>query len=371
MIVSHDAELYGAQLLALYLIKYYTEELSYEVVTMLLRDGELTSEFKKYSRVIIFPAFKFNLLTVLVNWIFRVRFWWIFQNGYKSAIINTTVSARILPFLHRQSIKSLVLIHELPGLIKGYSLENATKIISSYADHVVFPAEIVRDSFALLAPLDNTVTSIRPQGLYMKNPYKDSKSDVHCDLLQLLDLPSETKIVIAAGQGDRRKGVDLFCQVAAHVARVDPCVHFVWIGNDQLPLTYDCKAWLHSQGLTSTVSFLGIVRDPVAYARYLAAADLFLMTSREDPYPSVVLDAMTLGIPVIGFSSAGGFCELLEEGAGRLVPYEDINCMASETIKLLHDDRESLLCGKIGQNIIETRFNFSDYGIDLLRKLDH
>ncbi len=47
------------------------------------------------------------------------------------------------------------------------------------------------------------------------------------------------------------------------------------------------------------------------------------MTSREDPFPLVVLDALDARVPVIGFDGGGGFVELLQRDCGVLVPYLD------------------------------------------------
>ncbi|MBC7762671.1 MAG: glycosyltransferase [Candidatus Saccharibacteria bacterium] len=52
------------------------------------------------------------------------------------------------------------------------------------------------------------------------------------------------------------------------------------------------------------------------------------MTSREDPFPSVVLEAMDAEVPVIAFQDATGTQELLERGAGALVESFDVSAMA-------------------------------------------
>ena len=50
---------------------------------------------------------------------------------------------------------------------------------------------------------------------------------------------------------------------------------------------------------------------------YNAGADLYLLTSREDPFPNVVLEALDAKLPVIGFKNAGGFEDVVTE---KLVP---------------------------------------------------
>jgi O-antigen biosynthesis protein len=132
-------------------------------------------------------------------------------------------------------------------------------------------------------------------------------------------------------------------------------------------LARDCKAWLDVLGLSSKVHFLGLVKDPEVYASHVAAADIFLMTSREDPFPSVVLDAMAVGIPVVGFQDAGGFADLLAQGAGLLAPYEDRAAMADAVMSLIRQPAQARVMGETGQRIIYDQFQFRDYVYDLLR----
>jgi glycosyltransferase involved in cell wall biosynthesis len=54
---------------------------------------------------------------------------------------------------------------------------------------------------------------------------------------------------------------------------------------------------------------------------YLSVFDIFALTSREDPYPLVVLEAALLQKPMVCFEKAGGAQDLIETDAGLIVPY--------------------------------------------------
>jgi glycosyltransferase involved in cell wall biosynthesis len=90
-------------------------------------------------------------------------------------------------------------------------------------------------------------------------------------------------------------------------------------------------------GLTEKVRYTGAVLKP---ADYLAAADVFVLTSREDPYPLVCLEAAALAKPIVCFAGAGGMPEFVEEDCGFVVPYLDIMAMADRVVPLL----DSLEC---------------------------
>jgi len=74
------------------------------------------------------------------------------------------------------------------------------------------------------------------------------------------------------------------------------------------------------------------------------------MTSREDPFPSTVLEAMDVEVPVIGFQDAGGFKDIVTENTGVLVPYLDVNEMTKAVISLLNDPE---LRDNLGKNASE------------------
>jgi glycosyltransferase involved in cell wall biosynthesis len=85
-------------------------------------------------------------------------------------------------------------------------------------------------------------------------------------------------------------------------------------------------------GLNGRVSFIGTRCNPVDY---FAAFDVFLLPSREDPFPLVCLEAAAVSNPIICFDNAGGMPEFVGDDCGAVVPYLDLNAMARATIAIL------------------------------------
>jgi glycosyltransferase involved in cell wall biosynthesis len=104
-----------------------------------------------------------------------------------------------------------------------------------------------------------------------------------------------------------------------------------------------------------------------AAAIHYAAADVFALTSREDPFPSVVLEALDSGLPVVAFDGSGGSRDLLAQGGGVLVPHLDTERMAQAVLELLADPVATRALGAAGRALVEERFRFVDYVYDLLR----
>jgi glycosyltransferase involved in cell wall biosynthesis len=121
--------------------------------------------------------------------------------------------------------------------------------------------------------------------------------------------------------------LELVAHVAPAVADLDP--HFVWIGG---PPPGDVAAWKASSGLGDRVTFTGSVDNPYPW---LAALDVFTLTSRQDQFPLVVLEAMHLGRPVVAFAVGDVAAQI--DGAGRLVPPLSTAAAAEAVIALLRD----------------------------------
>ena len=63
--------------------------------------------------------------------------------------------------------------------------------------------------------------------------------------------------------------------------------------------------------ISSQVDFIGFKSNPYPY---MHQADLFVLSSRYEGFPNVVLEAMACGIPIVAFDSPGGIAEILIDG---------------------------------------------------------
>ena len=183
-------------------------------------------------------------------------------------------------------------------------------------------------------PIEKAV--VRPQGLLAAKPLQPMNATTarqraarHCS-----DCLADARIVLAVGFADRRKGLDLFVEVGLELIERAADTFFVWVGHHE-PGRFRRRERASPRPAPRRVSvFPGLVEDSDVF---FAGADVYLMTSREDPFPLVVLHALDAELPVIGFDGAGGFVELLQRDCGVLVPYLDTTAMAEAVLRLLED----------------------------------
>ena len=148
-----------------------------------------------------------------------------------------------------------------------------------------------------------------------------------------LKLKLDSKIVLCAGYADHRKGVDLFVETAIKVTKENKNIFFVWVGSFESKI----QEYIKNKFSLNHANIIFIPTQPEV-SLYFAGADLYLLTSREDPFPSVVLEAMNVGVPVIGFKDAGGFQDIVNNNTGKLVEYENTQELTKTTIELLEDN---------------------------------
>ena len=121
--------------------------------------------------------------------------------------------------------------------------------------------------------------------------------------------------VVAAGRLVGQKGFDLLLDALALARRRD--LHLTILGDG--PLRAELGARAAARGIAERVYFAGFQRNPYPT---LAAADLFVLSSRYEGFPNVVLEALACGTPVVATPALGGVRELLDGIAGCIVADE-------------------------------------------------
>jgi len=118
------------------------------------------------------------------------------------------------------------------------------------------------------------------------------------------------------------------------------------------------KEYISELNLKQHVVFLGYKTNPQAFIR---KADLLVLPSSEEGFGRVLLEAMDVGIPVIG-TRIGGIPEIIEHGInGLLVDYGDIEALKNSIIKILKNNslREKIIQG--GYGTINSKFRVETY----------
>lgn len=141
---------------------------------------------------------------------------------------------------------------------------------------------------------------------------QDFRSKYHCrDQFLLLGV---------AFDWGARKGLDVFIELSK---RLDHRFRIVLVGtNDSLDAS-----------LPENIISIHRTRDQQELAQIYSAADLFVNPTREDNFPTVNIEALACGTPVLTFHT-GGSPEIPDETCGSVVPCDDIDALVREIIRI-------------------------------------
>jgi len=129
-------------------------------------------------------------------------------------------------------------------------------------------------------------------------------------------------LFVMSGQKGYRKGFHYVPIIAEKLKKENSAL--IWIGRSN---EYGLEALITEQlkclNLTNVI-FTG--EQSTDYYNWLNLGDYFILTSIEDAYPLVMLEAAYLQKPIISFDS-GGVGEFVKEGMGKVVPLFDVNSL--------------------------------------------
>ncbi|RXZ43461.1 glycosyltransferase [Crenobacter cavernae] len=115
--------------------------------------------------------------------------------------------------------------------------------------------------------------------------------------------------LVAVGRLSHEKGFDLLIEALALCANTKFRLTILGEG----PLRSELEQMARDKGVMQQVHFAGFQKNPYPF---IAQADAFVMSSRYEGFPNVVLEALACCTPVVALPAPGGVREILNEVAG-------------------------------------------------------
>src|SRR5690606_6883976 len=143
----------------------------------------------------------------------------------------------------------------------------------------------------------------------------------------------ESTVIVAAGRLQRQEGFDLLIDAFAPVARRNPTWQLRVFGGGKLH--DDLVTRIAGHRLTDQVHLRG---RTTRLHEEMAAASMFVLSSRFEGFPMVLLEAMAHGLPVVAFDCHTGPRDILTDGwDGVLVPPRDVDALSDAIATLVAD----------------------------------
>jgi len=165
-----------------------------------------------------------------------------------------------------------------------------------------------------------------------------------------------------------RKRVDLFLHAVDRAAKEVPGTTALVVGGgpEREHLTRLAARLGMEQG--RDVIFTGAVPEEELPAHY-ALAEVYVHTGREESFGLSVIEALSLGLPVVTVAE-GGPCDTVQDGvSGYLVPANEV-ALGEATARLLADRERARRMGEAGARFVDAHYSWEQGAQTLLRILD-
>jgi len=368
LLITHEASRTGAPLVVLHFARWlrvHRPEVGVDVLAV--KGGALAAEFSEvadtYSELVMPPLPQLGLMRRAVNKAMRMAGLARIPSAseWKDQLLQE-LSTRGYDVIHANSLASIPVGARIKEMAGGRPL-----LIAHIHELEMVIRQLLPDLPVQLMNVDRVWAGSGLVGEGLLNTWNvpSGKVDVQypCAIVKntgTVDLHEQHAGLHVVGLGSvvLRKGYDLFIQVAAWVRRHHPdlSVRFTWGGPvaeyDRPLIDHD----IAKAGLSGHVQFIGGQSDP---APLYAATDIFLLPSREDPFPLVCIEVGAMGKPIVCFEGATGTAEVLRNGGGRIVPYLSVEAMGQAVVDYARDAARRKADGDLN------RTQFAKFGPDV------
>jgi len=200
------------------------------------------------------------------------------------------------------------------------------KLLYPKADFIIAQTEAMKKEINQVfnIPLSNIVVLTNPiDTRYIndnvkkaKNPYNNKKINI-----------------IASGRLKKQKGFDFLLRSFHNVVRNNQqfMLHILGEDDDNGIYKQELISLSETLDITDNVVFHGFINNPFPYYKY---ADLFVLSSKWEGLPNVILEALYLKTPVVVTDCIPYFHEIIEEGKdGFIVNYGDEKTIADRIMR--------------------------------------
>jgi glycosyltransferase involved in cell wall biosynthesis len=181
------------------------------------------------------------------------------------------------------------------------------RLVIERADRVMVVSEEGRELCHALAPRSASRTAIVPpsvdRGVFRPRDRRRCRLELGID--------DTADVIVSVGRLEYGKGMDLLLEALALVEKKRGNVRLVVAGEGSM------RRWLERRaadlGVGGRVRFLGEVDHERTLPVVLGAADVFVLASRSEGLPTVILEAMSCGIPVVS-TAVGDIPKVVQDG---------------------------------------------------------
>jgi len=368
LFICHESSRTGAPISLLYFIRWIKNNTDQKFVILIDKGGDLDEAFRNIGPTYILRPRRQSLVSKI--WA-KIGYQSFINNQLKSIIdipfsiiYNNTIANGILLETLKKETQAYVFthIHELESVIQSSGGKNI-RLVKKYTNHFIAASIAVKNNLIHNHQiLDKNITIHYECIEFIPDTSGRNETTMH------LPLNKSDFIIGGAGFVDYRKGFDLYLETAKKLINENyqTDFKFIWVGGFGRNIQKMVADYIRSHNLTNHVFFLGEKKNPYPYYQMF---DLFYLTSREDPFPLVMLENASLGKTIIGFRGTGGFEEFVDYDSDLLIDSFDIQQATDVIIKLKNNETTSAKVGNRLKNKVYEKYMMGSNGMKYFSRI--
>lgn len=365
LLVAHDFAQAGAQYSLLRLLRQLRKTTTWQFAVLALNGGPLLPEYEELApvkmvfRSELLPQYldplNVSAMEIALQELSRL------MGGMPSCILgNTVVSSLAYPHLKKINIPIITRIAELEASMARYASAEMVQALLTFSDEFIAVSRPVNDNLQRLGVAPERITCIHGAiEDYPTAPELERRQS----LASSLRIQASQSILWGCGYLSKCKGTDLYYEACLHLYDMGVRnFHAIWVGNLDSSFTAWAEAPKPRHPAQHHISFIGAQKAPYLL---MQPQDIFVLSSREDSFPLVALEAAERGLPLIGFSDSGGMVEVIQQGAGILAAKENAESLALCMRQLLDNPQRATELGQKAKEIVLAKYTVEHSGIEL------
>ncbi len=365
LFLGHGAERTGPPVLLLRLCRWLRENIDMDVEFVLLEGGPMLAEFEALGNVHVLddvePRWTDRIAVGIAR---RARLDRLqahlrgrhlrrrLRETAPPSVVYVNTAGSVHALRHLRDDRPVVShVHELSVGLEHFLPRSDLELLVERTDRFLVVSDAVRSY------VESTLR-IPPDDLELQPGFIDPPVDKPRP--PGVPWPDGAFVIGACGSTGWRKAPDLLLAVAAelHHQRPELEVHFAWLGGatGEGSIETAVRRDADALGLDRSFHFLGPVDDPTPW---FTMFDVFALTSREDAFPLVGLEAAAARLPIVCFDR-GGLPELVNQSkCGFVVPFPDVGAFARSITTLIDEPDTRAHLGSAGRRHVLRNYTTS------------
>jgi len=237
------------------------------------------------------------------------------------------INTMIIPTEHKA-------VGSAPGsTIKSRTVQALMPYLYPTADHIVAVSEGVANSVVDQTATAPNKVSVLPNPVDLETIRDRAEDTVDDDWL----VDDQLEVILFVGRLEAQKSLETWLNTFKRVYKDNPNVRGIIAGSGSK--REELQSTANHLGIENVVRFPGYIDNPYAY---MSKASIFLLTSIYEGLPTVIIEALACGCPVVATDCPSGPREILENGEfGRLAPVGDVEHLAEAVTVTLDNPQPS------------------------------